>query len=198
MSQEIPLKDLFQGLSAEEVKRYSRHLSLSEVGSEGQQRLKKSKVLIVGAGGLGCPVGLYLAAAGIGQLGIIDSDVVEISNLQRQIGHSEKNLGLLKTESLAETITSINPLLRVELISDKLRQNNAPQIFQKYDVIVDCSDNFPTRYLVNDAAFFANKPLVSASVHKFQGHLSVFWPKSKGGCYRCLYPVTLPESMAPT
>ena len=198
MSQEIPIKDLFQGLSAEEVKRYSRHLSLSEVGSEGQQRLKKSKVLIVGAGGLGCPVGLYLAAAGIGQLGIIDSDVVEISNLQRQIGHSEKNLGLLKTESLAETITSINPLLRVELISDKLRQNNAPQIFQKYDVIVDCSDNFPTRYLVNDAAFFANKPLVSASVHKFQGHLSVFWPKSKGGCYRCLYPVTLPESMAPT
>ena len=198
MSQEIPIKDLFQGLSAEEVKRYSRHLSLSEVGSEGQQRLKKSKVLIVGAGGLGCPVGLYLAAAGIGQLGIIDSDVVEISNLQRQIGHSEKNLGLLKTESLAETITSINPLLRVELISDKLRHNNAPQIFQKYDVIVDCSDNFPTRYLVNDAAFFANKPLVSASVHKFQGHLSVFWPKLKGGCYRCLYPVTLPESMAPT
>ena len=198
MSQEIPIKDLFQGLSAEEVKRYSRHLSLSEVGSEGQQRLKKSKVLIVGAGGLGCPVGLYLAAAGIGQLGIIDSDVVEISNLQRQIGHSEKNLGLLKTESLAETITSINPLLRVELISDKLRHNNAPQIFQKYDVIVDCSDNFPTRYLVNDAAFFANKPLVSASVYKFQGHLSVFWPKSKGGCYRCLYPVTLPESMAPT
>ena len=198
MSQEILLNDLFQGLSAEEVKRYSRHLSLSEVGSEGQQRLKKSKVLIVGAGGLGCPVGLYLAAAGIGQLGIIDSDVVEISNLQRQIGHSEKNLGLLKTESLAETITSINPLLRVELISDKLRHNNAPQIFQKYDVIVDCSDNFPTRYLVNDAAFFANKPLVSASVHKFQGHLSVFWPKSKGGCYRCLYPVTLPESMAPT
>ena len=198
MSQEIPIKDLFQGLSAEEVKRYSRHLSLSEVGSEGQQRLKKSKVLIVGAGGLGCPVGLYLAAAGIGQLGIIDSDVVEISNLQRQIGHSEKNLGLLKTESLAETITSINRLLRVELISDKLQHNNAPQIFQKYDVIVDCSDNFPTRYLVNDAAFFANKPLVSASVHKFQGHLSVFWPKSKGGCYRCLYPVTLPESMAPT
>ena len=198
MSQEILLNDLFQGLSAEEVKRYSRHLSLSEVGSEGQQRLKKSKVLIVGAGGLGCPVGLYLAAAGIGQLGIIDSDVVEISNLQRQIGHSEKNLGLLKTESLAETITSINPLLRVELISDKLRHNNAPQIFQKYDVIVDCSDNFPTRYLVNDAAFFANKPLVSASVHKFQGHLSVFWPKLKGGCYRCLYPVTLPESMAPT
>ena len=198
MSQEILLNDLFQGLSAEEVKRYSRHLSLSEVGSEGQQRLKKSKVLIVGAGGLGCPVGLYLAAAGIGQLGIIDSDVVEISNLQRQIGHSEKNLGLLKTESLAETITSINPLLRVELISDKLQHNNAPQIFQKYDVIVDCSDNFPTRYLVNDAAFFANKPLVSASVHKFQGHLSVFWPKSKGGCYRCLYPVNLPESMAPT
>ena len=198
MSQEILLNDLFQGLSAEEVKRYSRHLSLSEVGSEGQQRLKKSKVLIVGAGGLGCPVGLYLAAAGIGQLGIIDSDVVEISNLQRQIGHSEKNLGLLKTESLAENITSINPLLRVELISDKLQHNNAPQIFQKYDVIVDCSDNFPTRYLVNDAAFFANKPLVSASVHKFQGHLSVFWPKSKGGCYRCLYPATLPESMAPT
>ena len=198
MSQQILTEGLFQGLSAAEVKRYSRHLSLSEVGPEGQQKLKKSKVLIVGAGGLGCPVGLYLAASGIGQLGIIDSHVVEISNLQRQIGHSEKNLGLLKTESLAETITSINPLLRVELISDKLQHNNAPQIFQKYDVIVDCSDNFQTRYLVNDAAFFSNVPLVSASIHKFQGYLSVFWPKSKGGCYRCLYPVTLPESMAPT
>ena len=198
MSQEIPIEDLSQGLSALEVKRYSRHLSLSEVGPEGQQKLKKSKILIVGAGGLGCPVGLYLAAAGIGQLGIIDHDVVEISNLQRQIGHSEKNLGLPKTKSLAQTLTNISPQLRVELISEKLQHNNALQIVQKYDVIVDCSDNFPTRYLVNDAAFFANKPLVSASVHKFQGQLTVFWHKSKGGCYRCLYPVTLPESMAPT
>jgi len=198
MSQEIPIEDLSQGLSVTEVKRYSRHLSLSEVGPEGQQKLKKSKILIVGAGGLGCPVGLYLAAAGIGQLGIIDHDVVEISNLQRQIGHSEKNLGLPKTKSLAETLTNINPQLRVELISEKLQHDNALQIVQKYDVIVDCSDNFPTRYLVNDAAFFANKPLVSASVHKFQGQLTVFWPKSKRGCYRCLYPVTLPESMAPT
>jgi molybdopterin/thiamine biosynthesis adenylyltransferase len=198
MSQEIPFEDLSQGLSVTEVKRYSRHLSLSEVGPEGQQKLKKSKILIVGAGGLGCPVGLYLAAAGIGQLGIIDHDVVEISNLQRQIGHSEKNLGLPKTKSLAETLTNINPQLRVELISEKLQHDNALQIVQKYDVIVDCSDNFPTRYLVNDAAFFANKPLVSASVHKFQGQLTVFWPKSKRGCYRCLYPVTLPESMAPT
>ncbi|MAA68635.1 MAG: dinucleotide-utilizing protein [Deltaproteobacteria bacterium] len=198
MFQKIPIEDLSQGLSATEVKRYSRHLSLSEVGPEGQQKLKKSKVLIVGAGGLGCPVGLYLAAAGIGQLGIIDHDVVEISNLQRQIGHFEKNLGLPKTKSLAKTITSINPQSRVELISDKLQHNNALQIVQKYDVIVDCSDNFPTRYLVNDAAFFANKPLVTASVHKFQGQLAVFWPKSKGGCYRCLYPVTLPESIAPT
>ena len=198
MSQEIPIENLSQGLSAIEVKRYSRHLSLSEVGPEGQQKLKKSKILIVGAGGLGCPVGLYLAAAGIGQLGIIDHDVVEISNLQRQIGHSEKDLGLPKTKSLAETLTNINPQLRVELISEKLQHDNALQIVQKYDVIVDCSDNFPTRYLVNDAAFFANKPLVSASVHKFQGQLTVFWPKSKRGCYRCLYPVTLPESMAPT
>ena len=198
MSQEIPIEDLSQGLSVTEVKRYSRHLSLSEVGPEGQQKLKKSKILIVGAGGLGCPVGLYLAAAGIGHLGIIDHDVVEISNLQRQIGHFEKNLGLPKTKSLAETLTNINPQLRVEPISEKLQHNNALQIVQKYDVIVDCSDNFPTRYLVNDAAFFANKPLVSASVHKFQGQLTVFWPKSMGGCYRCLYPVTLPESMAPT
>ena len=198
MSQEIPIENLSQGLSAEEVKRYSRHLSLSEVGPEGQQKLKKSKVLIIGAGGLGCPVGLYLAAAGVGQLGVVDHDVVEISNLQRQIGHSEKNLGLPKTKSLAETITNINSNLRVELISEKLQHINALQIVQKYDVIVDCSDNFPTRYLVNDAAFFANKPLVSASVHKFQGQLAVFWPKSKGGCYRCLYPTTLPESMAPT
>ena len=198
MSQEIPIEDLSQGLSDLEIKRYSRHLSLSEVGPEGQQKLMKSKILIVGAGGLGCPVGLYLAAAGIGQLGIIDHDVVEISNLQRQIGYSEKNIGLPKTKSLAETLTNINPQLRVEQISEKLQHNNALQIVQKYDVIVDCSDNFPTRYLVNDAAFFANKPLVSASVHKFQGQLAVFWPKSKGGCYRCLYPTTLPESMAPT
>ncbi|MGA0888468.1 MAG: HesA/MoeB/ThiF family protein, partial [bacterium] len=154
MSQEIPIEDLSQGLSVTEVKRYSRHLSLSEVGPEGQQKLKKSKILIIGAGGLGCPVGLYLAAAGIGQLGIIDHDVVEISNLQRQIGHSEKNLGLPKTKSLAETLKNINPQLRVELISEKLQHDNALQIVQKYDVIVDCSDNFPTRYLVNDAAFF--------------------------------------------
>ena len=137
MSQEIPIENLSQGLSAEEVKRYSRHLSLSEVGPKGQQKLKKSKVLIIGAGGLGCPVGLYLAAAGIGQLGIIDHDVVEISNLQRQIGHSEKNLGLPKTESLSETISSINSQLRVELISEKLQHNNALQIIQKYDVIMD-------------------------------------------------------------
>ncbi|MGA0377484.1 MAG: HesA/MoeB/ThiF family protein, partial [bacterium] len=136
MSQEIPIEDLSQGLSVTEVKRYSRHLSLSEVGPEGQQKLKKSKILIVGAGGLGCPVGLYLAAAGIGQLGIIDHDVVEISNLQRQIGHSEKNLGLPKTKSLAETLTNINPQLRVELISEKLQHYNAFQIVQKYDVIV--------------------------------------------------------------
>ena len=198
MSQEIPIEDLSQGLSDLEIKRYSRHLSLSEVGPEGQQKLMKSKILIVGAGGLGCPVGLYLAAAGIGQLGIIDHDVVEISNLQRQIGYSEKNIGLPKTKSLAETLTNINPQLRVEQISEKLQHNNALQIVQKYDVIVDCSDNFPTRYLVNDVAFFANKPLISASVHKFQGQLAVFWPKTKGGCYRCLYPTTLPESMAPT
>ncbi len=198
MSQEIPIENLSQGLSAEEVKRYSRHLSLSEVGPEGQQKLKKSKVLIIGAGGLGCPVGLYLAAAGIGQLGVVDHDIVEVSNLQRQIGHTEKNLGFRKTESLAETITNINSKLTVELITEKLQHINALQIVQKYDVIVDCSDNFPTRYLVNDAAFFANKPLVSASVHKFQGQLAVFRPKSMGGCYRCLYPTTLPESMAPT
>jgi len=135
MFQKIPIEDLSQGLSATEVKRYSRHLSLSEVGPEGQQKLKKSKVLIVGAGGLGCPVGLYLAAAGIGQLGIIDHDVVEISNLQRQIGHFEKNLGLPKTKSLAKTITSINPQSRVELISDKLQHNNALQIVQKFSTV---------------------------------------------------------------
>ena len=130
MSQEIPIENLSQGLSAEEVKRYSRHLSLSEVGPEGQQKLKKSKVLIIGAGGLGCPVGLYLAAAGIGQLGVVDHDVVEISNLQRQIGHPEKNLGLRKTESLAETNTNINAKLKVELISEKLQHINALKIVQ--------------------------------------------------------------------
>jgi adenylyltransferase/sulfurtransferase len=198
MTPKIPIENFPQGLTADEVKRYSRHLSLSEVGPKGQLRLKKSKVLIVGAGGLGCPVALYLAAAGIGELGIVDQDVVEISNLQRQVGHHQKNLGELKTKSLAETIIGVNPHLRVELISNQFQHNNALQICEQYDVIADCSDNFQARYLINDATFFTDKPLVAASIHKFQGQLSVLWPKKKGPCYRCLYPTTLPESSAPT
>lgn len=185
-------------MDAAELARYSRHLSLPEVGLEGQQRLRHARVLLIGAGGLGCPVGMYLAAAGVGTLSIVDHDVVEISNLQRQIGHAESDLGHSKAESLTKTLQSLNPHVQIQTHPVKFIPSNALQLAAEHDVVVDCSDNFKTRYLANDAAYFAQKPLVSASVYRFQGQLSVFWPHQEGPCYRCLYPVTLPPSQAPT
>ena len=181
-------------LSNEEVTRYSRHLTLPEVGMQGQLKLKEAKVLMIGAGGLGSPLGMYLGAAGIGTIGVIDFDVVDQTNLHRQIAHSLGDLGRPKAESLRETLLAANPNVRVEVHDERLTRDNALELFECYDIIADGSDNFETRYLINDAAFFTKKPLVSASIFRFQGQLSVFDPASGGPCYRCLYSQPPPAS----
>ncbi len=186
------------GLTSEQLTRYSRHILLKEVGLEGQKRLLEAKVLIVGAGGLGCPAALYLAAAGVGTLGIIDSDVVDLSNLQRQILHSIHDVGRPKTESAKDAISLINPGVKVVTYQERLTSENAENIFKDYDIIVDGSDNFPTKYLVNDAAFFAGKPLVFGGVFQFEGQASVFAPKEGGPCLRCLFPEPPPPGLVPS
>ncbi len=185
-------------LTAEEIQRYSRHLTLREVGLSGQEQLKASRVLLVGAGGLGAPMALYLAAVGVGTLGVVDFDVVEHSNLQRQVVHGTRDIGRLKVESLQDTLREINPNVQVEVHKVRLTAENVEELFERYDVIADGSDNFETRYLVNDAAFFAHKPLVSASLFQFQGQLTVFHPHAGGPCYRCLYSAPPPASLVPT
>ena len=185
-------------LSNEEVTRYSRHLTLPEVGMQGQLKLKEAKVLMIGAGGLGSPLGMYLGAAGIGKIGVIDFDVVDQTNLHRQIAHSLGDLGRPKAESLRETLLAANPNVRVEVHDGRLTRDNALELFECYDIIADGSDNFETRYLINDAAFFTKKPLVSASIFRFQGQLSVFDPASGGPCYRCLYSQPPPASLVPS
>ena len=185
-------------LSNEEVTRYSRHLTLPEVGMQGQLKLKEAKVLTIGAGGLGSPLGMYLGAAGIGTIGVIDFDVVDQTNLHRQIAHSVGDLGRSKAESLRETLLAANPNVRVEVHDERLTRDNALELFECYDIIADGSDNFETRYLINDAAFFTKKPLVSASIFRFQGQLSVFDPASGGPCYRCLYSQPPPASLVPS
>lgn len=174
-------------LTEQEFNRYIRHLNLREIGIKGQERIKQGKVLIVGAGGLGSPAALYLAAAGIGTIGIIDFDNVEETNLQRQIIHSTKSLGTRKTESAKNSIKNLNPNVKVELYDKKLNSNNALGIIKKYDVVIDGSDNFPTKYLINDACVSLNKPDVYGSATGFDGHASVFNYKN-GPCYRCLFP----------
>lgn len=186
------------GLTSEQLTRYSRHILLKEVGLEGQKRLLEAKVLIVGAGGLGCPAALYLAAAGVGTLGIIDSDRVDLSNLQRQILHSIHDVGRPKTESAKDAISLINPGVKVVTYQERLTSENAENIFKDYDIIVDGSDNFPTKYLVNDAAFFAGKPLVFGGVFQFEGQASVFAPKEGGPCLRCLFPEPPPPGLVPS
>jgi len=171
------------GLTQDQLTRYSRHILLKEVGVEGQTKLLKSKVLLVGAGGLGCPAGLYLAAAGVGTLGIIDSDKVDLTNLQRQILHGLADVGRLKTESAKEAIRRINPDVKVITYPERLTTQNALEIFPDYDIIVDGSDNFPTKYLVNDAAFFTGKPYVYGGVFQFEGQASVFFPKGEDPVY---------------
>ena len=184
-------------LSSEEIQRYSRHLVLPEVGLAGQEKLKAAKVLLIGAGGLGSPLGLYLGAAGVGTIGLVDHDVVEVTNLQRQVAHSTPNVGRPKVDSIRERIAEINPHVNLEVYDAKLTRENATEIFAKYDMVVDGSDNFETRYLVNDAAFFAGIPLVYGSIFRFEGQISVFDPKSGGPCYRCLYSNPPPAALVP-
>lgn len=181
----------------EQTIRYSRHFLLPEVGEEGQAKLLNAKVLMVGAGGLGSPSAYYLAAAGVGTLGIVDNDVVDLSNLQRQILHTNDRVGMPKTESAKMTIQALNPDVRVIPYQQKLTSQNIMEIIKDYDIIVDGCDNFPTRYLVNDACVLAKKPNVHGSIFQFEGQATVFYP-GKGPCYRCLYPEPPPADMAPS
>ena len=185
-------------LTPDQLSRYSRHLLLKEVGIGGQKRLINAKVLLVGAGGLGCPAGLYLAAAGVGTLGIIDSDRVDLSNLQRQVLHGTCDVGRPKTESAKETLGRVNPDVKVITYQERLTSENAMGIFKNYDIILDGSDNFPTKYLVNDAAFFAGKPYVYGGVFQFEGQVSVFHPGEGGPCLRCLFPEPPPPGLVPS
>jgi adenylyltransferase/sulfurtransferase len=184
-------------LTREEMRRYGRHLIMPEVGLKGQQRLKSSKVLLIGAGGLGSPLALYLAAAGVGTIGIVDFDVVDASNLQRQIIHSTADVGRPKLASAAQRIQSINPNVKVRTFATVLNSENALDILSEFDVIVDGTDNFPTRYLVNDACVLLGKPNVYGSIFRFEGQASVFYSK-EGPCYRCLYPEPPPPGLVPS
>jgi molybdopterin/thiamine biosynthesis adenylyltransferase/rhodanese-related sulfurtransferase len=184
-------------MSEEQNKRYSRHVLIPEVGEEGQFKLLDSRVLLIGAGGLGSPAAYYLAAAGVGTLGIIDADVVDESNLQRQILHNTQRVGQYKAESARETIEALNPDVKVNTYIERLDETNVARIIADYDVIIDGTDNFPTRYLLNDAALIANKPVVHGSVFRFEGQLTVFKPYD-GPCYRCLYPEPPPPELAPS
>ncbi len=184
-------------LSNDEIRRYSRHLILPEIAMSGQKKLKQASVLLVGAGGLGAPAAMYLAAAGVGHLGIVDFDVVDESNLQRQIIHGQSTVGKPKLQSAAQRIKDINPFVEVTGYEEPLTSQNALRIFADYDVIVDGTDNFPTRYLVNDACVLLGKPNVYGSIFRFEGQASVFWAKH-GPCYRCLYPEPPPPGLVPS
>jgi sulfur-carrier protein adenylyltransferase/sulfurtransferase len=192
-----PLVEPAADLSVDEVKRYSRHLIIPEIGMTGQKRLKNAKVLCVGAGGLGSPALLYLAAAGVGTLGVIDFDVVDESNLQRQIIHGQSDIGRPKAQSARDSIQEINPLVNVVVHETALDNDNVMEIFSQYDLIVDGTDNFATRYLVNDACVLLGKPYVWGSIYRFDGQASVFWAEY-GPCYRCLYPEPPPPGMVPS
>jgi len=185
-------------LRPDQLTRYSRNIMLKEVGIKGQLQLLKAKVLLVGAGGLGCPAGLYLAAAGVGTIGIIDSDKVDLTNLQRQILHGLADVGRPKTESAKEAIHRINPDVNVVTYQERLTPQNAIEIFQEYDLIIDGSDNFPTKYLVNDASFFTGKPYIYGGVFQFEGQASIFFPKEGGPCLRCLFPEPPPPGLVPS
>lgn len=184
-------------LDADKRRRYSRHLLIPEVGEEGQLKLLSSKVLMIGAGGLGSPAALYLAAAGVGTIGIVDEDVVDDSNLQRQVLHSTDRIGMPKTESARQTLTALNPDVEIVEYRERLTSANVDRILAGYDVIVDGTDNFPTRYLLNDASLIHRIPVVHASIFRFEGQLTVFQPY-EGPCYRCLFPQPPPAEMAPS
>lgn len=184
-------------LSDEQLERYSRHFLLSQIGEQGQGQLLDAKVLLIGAGGLGSPAAYYLAAAGVGTLGIVDADVVDVSNLQRQIIHTNDRVGMPKTESAELTIRNLNPDINVHAYNQRLTTDNVMEMFADYDIIVDGCDNFPTRYLVNDAAVLMDKPIVHGSIFQFEGQASVFKPH-EGPCYRCLFPTPPPPGMVPS
>ncbi len=184
-------------LSNDEILRYSRHLIMPEVGMEGQLKLKQARVLCIGAGGLGSPLAMYLAAAGVGTLGIVDFDVVDFTNLQRQIIHGTKDVGRKKLDSAADTLSEINPNIEVRKFDTRLSSANALELFREFDIIADGTDNFPTRYLVNDACVLTGKPNVYGSIFRFEGQASVFATK-EGPCYRCLYPEPPPPGLVPS
>lgn len=184
-------------LSREEILRYSRHLLIPEVGLEGQRKLKASSALIIGTGGLGSPVSLYLAAAGIGRIGLVDYDVVDASNLQRQVIHGTSTVGKLKVESAKAKLLDLNPDIQVDVYNEPYTSENALRIARDYDIILDGTDNFPTRYLTNDVAVFLGKPNVYASIYRFDGQVSVFYAK-EGPCYRCLFPEPPPPGLVPS
>ena len=192
-----PLVEPAESLTVDEVRRYSRHLIIPDVGMDGQKRLKNSRVLCVGAGGLGSPALMYLAAAGVGTLGIVEFDVVDESNLQRQIIHGQSDIGRSKAESARDSVHEINPYVQVNLHEERLDSSNVMKLFGQYDLIVDGTDNFATRYLVNDACVLLGKPYVWGSIYRFDGQASVFWSEY-GPCYRCLYPEPPPPGMVPS
>jgi molybdopterin/thiamine biosynthesis adenylyltransferase/rhodanese-related sulfurtransferase len=184
-------------LTGDQIQRYSRHFLLSQVGEKGQRKLLRSKVLLIGAGGLGSPTALYLAAAGVGTMGLMDGDVVDVSNLQRQVLHTTASVGRPKVDSGAETIQALNPDVKVIKLPTRIDVDNVMDIIKDYDLIIDGSDNFDTRYLVNDACYLAGKTNVHGSIFQFEGMASVFAP-NKGPCYRCLYPTPPPPGLVPS
>ena len=184
-------------LTQEEILRYSRHLIMPEVGVDGQEKLKKSSILIIGCGGLGSPLSIYLAAAGIGHLGLVDFDLADFTNLQRQVAFGTSDVGRPKVEATKDRIASINPNVKVTTYRTKLSSENVMDIFKEYDIIIDGTDNFPTRYLTNDACVFLKKPNVYGSIFRFEGQATIFWGE-KGPCYRCLYPEPPPPGVVPS
>jgi adenylyltransferase/sulfurtransferase len=191
-----PVVERREPLTRDEIARYSRHLIIPDVAMEGQERLKASRVLLVGTGGLGSPLALYLAAAGVGTIGIVDNDVVDVSNLQRQIIHRQSTLGMPKVDSAEQAIKDVNPFVNVVKHETYLNSDNALDIIDQYDLVIDGTDNFPTRYLVNDACVLLGKPNVYGSIFRFEGQLSVFWAE-EGPCYRCMFPEPPPPGMVP-
>ena len=184
----------------EQIERYSRHIILPEVGAEGQSKLLESKVFMIGAGGLGSPVAYYLAAAGVGTIGMADADVVDMSNLQRQIIHNQDRVGMPKVESARETIQALNPDVNVKTYNYRIEADNVREIIRDYDLVIDGCDNFPTRFLVNDACYFEKKPLVSGAMFRFEGQVATFKPHQQkdAPCYRCLYPEPPPAGLVPS
>ncbi len=185
-------------LSNEEIRRYSRHLIMPEVGMEGQRRLKQGRTLLIGTGGLGSPLALYLAAAGVGHIGLVDFDMVDESNLQRQVVHGTSTVGVPKIESAKRRLQDLNPYIDISVYEAQVTSDNALDLMRPYDVIVDGTDNFPTRYLTNDAAVLLGKPNVYGSIFRFEGQATVFYPKEGGPCYRCLYPEPPPPGLVPS